>query len=1303
MPGTRRHPPTLAPDAQLDPAGPRLRLRLLGPPDVTWDGQPVTIPRRQPRALLYRLASQLQPLAREQLHFLFWPDHTERAARRGLSQALYLLHEALGAARALVINDEWIALDPQITWCDTVEFARLGAEAGAQDDAGRIPLLRRAVDLVRGPFLAGVSAPHAPEFEAWLMQERQAWELLYLAHLETLCADAAARGERAAAIAYAQRYLATNELAEPMHRRLIELYVQSGDRSAAIRQFERCMIILDRELGTSPMPETRVAYQQVFAAQPLPAPVTMDSPQPTMGPEPELPLIGRNRVIERLQAAQVAATAGHGGIVLITGEPGIGKTRVMHDLAAHWQPGAIVIEGAGQPQAQALPYQPIVQALRAGARAHGAAWLQQLRVPSYWLNEAARLVPELRPDDPPQPAAAPAESNDARLHLFEAVSQVVLGLAAQQTLVLCLDDLHWADRATLDWLIHVARYLASNRVLIVGTVRSEELPRLSDLRHTLRRQHVLTELPLEGLDRAGVRELLTHMGVDENMAESWADRLVVATGGNPFFILETVRALTEQNKHRPPGSQSASATLPLPDTVRAAVDERLQHVTPLARQVLEAGAVLGSSFAFDLLLNSAGRSEVETVDALEELVGRHLLVEQTGHYRFPHEIVQSVVYQQLSFGRRRLLHRRAGEMLEKRFVTEAAVLQGSMGETPTLDWTAARRRVQPDADLVAHLARHFGSSGDLSKAIVYLLQAGDLARELYAYQEAIQAYRQALDFLQEIGELEQAARTLMKLALSYHLAFDYVHAREVYAQGFDLWQRASKRPPPSMPPAPHALRINWPDPTTLDPGRVWDTYTSTVVDQLFRGLVERTSDLEIVPAVARAWEILDGGQRYVFHLRDDVHWSDGQPVTAGDFAFAWQRVLASAHQTGVSISTFSDIKNAAAIREGRADAASLGVHVVDPTTLVVELDQPTSYFLQLMACSVCYPVPRHVIEKYGETWTQIDRLVVNGPFRPAAWVPGQTLRLVRNRDYYGRFTGNVQQIDLFTAGDPAVGLQSYETGELDVLGLWNLSPAAAEGARRQHPGEYVSFPALETWFVQFDCRQAPFADARVRRALALAVDTERLAGVILPGRGVPASGGLVPPGMPQHAPGMGLPYRPGQAWRLLAEAGFGAGGDFPVINGVAFAGCESFCQFISAQWRENLGIDSTWEIVEFGQLTDSLATRMPGVRITSWTADYPDPDNFLREVVRRPFGAWRHAHYDALVDEARCIADPDQRMALYGQAESILIAEASIIPVMYGRQPLLLKPWIKRFPSSAIEWWFWKDVILEDHPNTART
>ncbi len=1298
MPESRRRIKAPSSDPlHADRRGIRLRLHLLGPPAVTWDDQPLVIMRRQPRALLYRLASQLQPVAREQLHFLFWPDHDERAARRGLTQAIYLLHEALGQTGVLIVTDERVSLDPQLAWSDTAEFARLSERAGSSADPDAPALTERhqqAVDLYRGAFLTGVAFPNTPEFDSWLSQERRDWENLYLANLELLCRAAITRGDLAAAIAFARRYLATDELAEPMHRRLIELYAQSGDRPAAIRQFERCMILLERELGTSPMAETRTAYQHALAGHPIPVPHPPGKPAVETQAEPELPLVGRELVVRRLQTIQAAACAGQGGIVLITGEPGIGKTRLMREVSAAWQPAAAVIEGAGRPQAQALPYQPLVQALRGGAQRYGSAWLDGLPIPAYWLAEAARLLPELPGGRTFLAAPAAAEPADARSHLFEALSQVMLGLATPQLVVLCLDDLHWADGATLDWLAHVAHYLASNKILVIGTVRSEDLPRLAGLRHTLRRQRVLTELPLQGLDRTGVRDLLVQMHFDDGVAAVWADHLVQATGGNPFFILETVRALGETARHQPPLDQEAGARLPLPDSVRAAVDEHLQHVTPLARQVLEASAVLGTTFEFDLLLATAGRSELETVDALEELIARHLLIEQTGHYHFSHEIVQSVVYQQLSFGRRRILHRRAGDVLEKRYTAQATALQGRSHEPSDPAWVAASWQPALDADLVAQLARHFSAGGDINKAVVYLLHAGDLARGLYAYPEAIQAYRQALGFLQEIGEFEQGARTLMKLALTYHVAFDYAHARTYYEQGFALWQHAAKRAPPPLPPAPHALRINWPEPTTLDPGRVWDTYTSTVVDQLFRGLVERTTDLEIVPAVARAWEILDEGRRYLFHLRDDVCWSDGQPVTAADFVYAWRRVLTSAAKTGVSTSVFSDIKGAQAIRDGQVEGEQFGAHAVDACTLVIELEQPTSYFLQLMACSICYPVPQHLVTEYGDAWAALTPMAVNGPFRAAAWVPGERLQLVRNPDYFGRISGNVQQIDLLTAVTPETGLEAYAAGQLDVFGLWNLPAALAGRARSQYASEYVSFPALETWFLQFDCSQVPFADTRVRQALALAVNRERLVDAIPPARGLPANGGLVPPGMPQHAPGAGLPYRPGQARRLLAEAGYDRGEDFPIVNGLAFPGCEPLCEFITAQWQESLQVRSRWEIVPFNQLAASLMQQTPGARITAWTADYPDPDNFLREVVRRPYGKWHHARYDTLVDEARRIIDPDRRMALYSQAETILIAEAAIVPLMYGRQPLLLKPWIKRFPSSAIEWWFWKDVVI---------
>jgi oligopeptide transport system substrate-binding protein len=234
--------------------------------------------------------------------------------------------------------------------------------------------------------------------------------------------------------------------------------------------------------------------------------------------------------------------------------------------------------------------------------------------------------------------------------------------------------------------------------------------------------------------------------------------------------------------------------------------------------------------------------------------------------------------------------------------------------------------------------------------------------------------------------------------------------------------------------------------------------------------------------------------------------------------------------------------------------------------------------------------------------------------------------------------------------------------------------------------------------VGFDVSQPPFDDPRVRRAFALATDKEALASVAPGGYASPAAGGFVPPGIPGHSAGIGLPYDPEQARRLMAEAGYPKGGDrgFPVVDALTPYEREPLSQHLQAQWRENLGVEITWQAMEYGAFVDRLPERGPIMFRGRWLTDYPDPDNFLRVGLRRLPPLWRNEAYTGLVEEARRSMDQEKRMGLYRQADKILIEEVAILPLNYGGWHLLVKPWVGRYPVSAATW-FWKDVFIEPH------
>ncbi|MFN2243419.1 MAG: ABC transporter substrate-binding protein, partial [Anaerolineae bacterium] len=505
-----------------------------------------------------------------------------------------------------------------------------------------------------------------------------------------------------------------------------------------------------------------------------------------------------------------------------------------------------------------------------------------------------------------------------------------------------------------------------------------------------------------------------------------------------------------------------------------------------------------------------------------------------------HHKIQETVYAGMPRRHRQQAHAQTGIALEQLYIHEAEQLAGE-------------------------LAFHFqeGMRHDKSlaeKAIEHLLSAADQARLAYAQREAVGYYRQALDILKGQRAYERMARTLMALGLTYQSAFQFQQARQAYREGFAMWQRASGLEPASTPlPAPHSLRVHLACPATLDPTLATETYSGTLIEQLFCGLVELTPQIGIQPDVAHSWEVSEGGRRYVFRLRDDVCWSDGVQVTAGDFEFAWKRVLDPATRSPLA-SLLYDIAGARAFHRGECAKENVAVRAVEELTLVVDLEAPTGHFLQLLTHSSTYPLPAHAVQAYGESWSDADKIVTNGPFRLASWLQDASIVLTYNPEYHGRRRGNVRQVDLSILPDGAwlARWQMYESDDLDILNLMGCPALERDRARHRYPRDYASAPELSTHYTGFVTSRKPFDDARVRQAFVLAINKERMNDAVLGADSTPATGGFIPVGMPGHSAGIGLPYDPAQARDLLAEAGYPGGRGFPVAEWLSVSGAEPY-------------------------------------------------------------------------------------------------------------------------------------------------
>jgi ABC-type transport system substrate-binding protein len=297
----------------------------------------------------------------------------------------------------------------------------------------------------------------------------------------------------------------------------------------------------------------------------------------------------------------------------------------------------------------------------------------------------------------------------------------------------------------------------------------------------------------------------------------------------------------------------------------------------------------------------------------------------------------------------------------------------------------------------------------------------------------------------------------------------------------------------------------------------------------------------------------------------------------------------------------------------------------------------------------------------------------------------------------------VQLIELIVIGtsDVSTQLELYGDDRLDILDITYCAPEDLRRARQRYAADWVSVPAPCTYYQAFVASQPPFDDVRVRRAFVMAIDREASMQALTGGAEMPASGGLIPPGMPGYTAGIALPYDPEQARRLLAEAGYPGGQGFPTVLALTMLVGEPTVRDLQARWRRILGVDTTIELADLWDYDGRLRDDPPHMFLNAWVADYPDPDNFLRVGMHLFQTGWHHEEYDRSVAQAGRVAAQAERLALYREADRILVEQAAVLPLGYQRRLLLVKPWVTNYPAVGRHGSFLKDVIIAPHSRGA--
>jgi DNA-binding SARP family transcriptional activator len=683
-----------------------IRLRLLGA--AQWmrdDVAPVALERRG-AALLALLALE-GPVARERAAGLVWCDTDRQRARNSLRQRIHLLYKSAGQP--------------------LVESGMLLQLAGGVEHDLSDPLQRIESDPAAGkePLLGDLAYDDCAELGTWVAEQRQRWRGLRLRAL----ADVASRLEQAhridRALDYAQHMVDEEPLNEHAHRRLMRLHYLRGDRAAALAACDRLMQVLARELGLRPSAETTDLARLIERSGTLPQPGPQPPPLALLRPPV---LVGRAQPWQLLEAACAA-----GGVALISGEPGIGKSRLLGTFAEA-QPGALMV--SARPDDQRLPYALLARLLRTLVTRHGAP------TPHWVMEQIGRVAPEL----------APSMLEHGSPHrLQQALAQAWREWAARGATALVIDDLQFADAASVEALLAASLEAAPRPAWLFG-VRTAEMPEALTAFLADPRADALWRADLQPLQREDTEALLSSLQIDGLDAAAWAEALVRHTGGNPLFVLETLRAMLALDA-RPPAQPPA--TLPAPHNIGRLIERRLQQLTPQALRLARVAAVAGTAFDAALAAHVLDAHPLDIADAWRELETAQVL---RGH-AFAHDLIHEAARRSVPEPIARVLH-----------ASVASYLESHHGEAITVagHWHAAQEwaRAGPWFQHAAELARAASRRKEEADALALAAECFDKAAQPQQLFEALAQRFDATNYVEQFKVSRAIADELLAHAVT---------------------------------------------------------------------------------------------------------------------------------------------------------------------------------------------------------------------------------------------------------------------------------------------------------------------------------------------------------------------------------------------------------------------------------------------------------------------------------------------------------------------------------------------------------